>query len=53
MASPGANSGCLLVAGRLDHAVKEELNRVAAAFGRNRDTRVQDQSHAGGVSGSL
>ena len=28
------------------------MNRVSAALGRNCNTRVEDQSHAGGVSGS-
>lgn len=28
------------------------MNGVAAALGRNRDTPVENQSHAGGVSGS-
>src|SRR5712692_9637929 len=32
--------------------LKECLDRVTAALGRNRHTRIENQSHAGGVSGS-
>ena len=44
--------GDRLIAGRIVDALEKGLHAVAAALGRDRDTRIEDQSHAGGVSGS-
>src|SRR5579864_8390394 len=44
--------GRLLIAGGINRALEKRLKGVAAALGRNRDTRIEDQSHAGGVRGS-
>jgi hypothetical protein len=47
-----SRQGCVLVSGRIDDVLEKGLDSVATALGRNRDTRIENQSHAGGVSGS-